>query len=151
MPTVYLAGPITGLSYGTSTDWREYAIKDLATAKIRGVSPLRAKDYLKNESNIADSYESIALSSSRGITTRDRWDATRCDLVLANLVGAEKVSIGTVMELAWADAARKPIILVIEPEKNVHDHAMVREVTGFRVSTLEEGLKIAKAILSEAF
>jgi hypothetical protein len=35
--------------------------------------------------------------------TRDRFDATRCDVLLVNLLGAERVSIGTMMEVAWAD------------------------------------------------
>lgn len=148
MSTCYLAGPITGLTYGDCTDWREYAVKELATVGIRGVSPLRAKDYLKNETNISSSYENIALSSSRGIMTRDRWDATRCDVVLANFLGADKPSFGTVMEIAWADLARIPVVLVIEPEKNPHDHPMVREAAGFRVATLAEGVHIVKAILS---
>ncbi len=148
MSTVYLAGPITGLSYEGCTDWREFAISYLAESGITGVSPLRAKHYLSDEKNIEDSYEDIALSSSRGITTRDRWDTTRCDVILANFVGAERVSIGTAMELAWADLTRTPSIVVMETEGNVHDHAMIREVTGYRVRTLMEGLHIAEAILT---
>jgi len=35
----------------------------------------------------------------------------------------------------------------MKPEGDLHDHSMVREITGFRVATLEEGLDIAKAIL----
>ena len=148
MSTVYLAGPITGLSYNGCTDWREHAIKSLSEVGIRGVSPLRAKEYLQNQHVIADCYENQVLGSAKGITTRDRWDATRCDILLANLLGADKVSIGTVMEIAWADLSRIPVVLVMEPEKNGHDHAMIREAAGFRVTTLEEGLRLVKAILS---
>jgi hypothetical protein len=147
MKRVYLAGPITGLSFEGCTDWREYAIKELATAGITGLSPMRSKDYLKSENIVGDSYEDTVLSCSRGITTRDRWDTTRCDLILVNFLGAEKVSIGTVMEIAWADLVRTPSIIVMEPEGNAHDHAMIRECTGFRVETLEAGLEVAKAIL----
>lgn len=155
---VYLAGPITGLSFEGCTDWREYAIKDLDREGITGLSPMRAKEYLSGESAVGDSYENTVLSSSRGIITRDRWDTTRCDVILANFLGAERVSIGTVMEIAWADLSRIPIIVVMEPPqpgaigttpspRNVHDHSMIREATGFRVETLEEGLNVAKAIL----
>ena len=146
MKIVYLAGPITGLSFDGCTDWREFAIKELSTVGITGLSPMRAKDYLRNERIVGDSYEDTVLSSSRGIITRDRWDTNRCDVILVNFLGAEKVSIGTVMELAWADAARVPSIVVIEPG-NVHEHSMLREVTGFRVETLEEVLNVAKSIL----
>ena len=147
MKRVYLAGPITGLSFEGCTDWREYAIKDLSTAGITGLSPMRAKDYLQSESIVGDAYENTVLSSSRGIITRDRWDTTRCDVILVNFLGAERVSIGTIMELAWADLARIPSIVVMEPKQNEHEHSMVREATGFRVETLEEGLNVAKAIL----
>jgi hypothetical protein len=157
MKTVYLAGPITGCSYEGCVDWREYAIKELAAVGITGLSPMRAKDYLQREKIIGDSYERTVLSSSRGIITRDRWDTTRCDIILANFLGAEQVSIGTVMEIAWADLARVPIIMAMEPTLpstrlplrpgNVHEHSMLREAAGFRVETLEDGLNVAKAIL----
>jgi len=52
------------------------------------------------------------------------------------------------IEYGWADASRKPIISVIEKEGNVHDHSIVRELTGFRVETLEDGLHVARALLN---
>jgi nucleoside 2-deoxyribosyltransferase len=72
-----------------------------------------------------------------------------CSLVFINLLGTKKVSIGTVMEIAWADANRIPIVLVMEKEGNLHDHAMINECVGFRVSTIREGIEIAKAILGD--
>ena len=147
MKNVYLAGPITGLTFEGCTDWREFAIKELKAVGITGLSPMRAKDYLKNETFIGDEYQNTVLSSSRGIITRDRWDTTRCDLILVNFLGAGIVSIGTVMEMAWADICRIPIIAVMKPGGDLHDHSMIREVIGFRVESLEEGLRVAKAIL----
>lgn len=144
---VYLAGPISGLSYGGCTDWREYAKSELAKEGIIGVSPMRAKEYLAEEMNIKDSYNTV-LSCGKGITTRDRFDTKNCNLVLANLLGAKKVSIGTVLEFGWADAYRNPIIAVMEKSGNPHDHAMIKELIGFRVETLDEGIHIAEAILS---
>lgn len=149
MKRVYLAGPITGLTFGGCTDWREYAQKQLSVAGITGVSPMRAKENLKAYGElIGDEYFDEVLSCGKGITARDRWDTMNSDLVLVNLLGAGKVSIGTMIEYGWADAARNPIITVIEKEGNVHDHAIQREITGFRVATLDEGLNVAKAILT---
>ena len=54
MDLVYLAGPITGLTFDGCTDWREYAKKSLAEAGIDGLSPMRAKDYLKYACEIFD-------------------------------------------------------------------------------------------------
>lgn len=145
-PTVYLSGPITGLTYVGATDWRDYA-KAVLAPEIDGLSPMRAKDYLAGEQALAAAgYSEKALSCAKGITTRDRYDTTRADLMLVNLLGAERVSIGTMIEFGWADAARVPIVLVMG-DGNPHDHAMVREMAGFIVPTLDEGLDIVKAIL----
>lgn len=146
LPKVYLAGPITGLSFGEATDWREAAITRLGVHGILGLSPLRAKDYLLAETTLADEYVDKVLSCQKGITTRDRFDCQRADILLVNLAGAERVSIGTMIELGWADSVRVPIILVLEPG-SPHDHAMVREVAGWIVPNLQEALDVAIAVL----
>lgn len=147
MKTVYLAGPITGLDYNGCTDWREYAISVLAKDSIIGVSPMRAKEYLSKEKVISNDYDTV-MSCQKGITTRDRYDTITRDVFLANLLGTKSVSIGTMIEFGWADLSRKPIITIMEREGNLHDHGIVRELTGFRVETLEEGLHVAKTILN---
>lgn len=143
---LYLAGPITGVSYGASTDWRKYVAEKLPKY-IQGVSPMRGKKYLNKEKSVKDCYENRPLSSRKGITTRDRFDVMRCDMLFVNLEGAEKVSIGTVMEIAWADMLRKPIVIVMS-KNNVHYHSMVRESAGFIVSSLDKAIQIAVAVLS---
>lgn len=151
MHTVYLAGPITGLNFKGATDWRDYAIAELAAEDIKGLSPMRCKDYLKDIPELEATCESYGalglLSSPRNIMTRDRFDATRCDVLLVNLLGAERVSVGTVMEIAWADLYRTPIVCAIEPEGNIHEHAMIAEAIGFRVPTLEAAIEVTKSIL----
>jgi nucleoside 2-deoxyribosyltransferase len=144
---VYLAGPINGLNYNGCNDWREHAIEELAKSEIVGVSPMRFKKFLDNGKIIKGEYGDNVLSCSRGVTTRDRFDVINCDIMLANLIGCTNVTIGTMIEYGWADMARKPIITIIEKSGNVHDHPMLRELTGFRVDNLEEGLYIAKTIL----
>lgn len=159
MKTVYLAGPITGLSFDDCTDWREYACKRFNPG-IHGLSPMRGKEYLKaldvmpdcvaQQEEAAAQTDGIAavLSSQRGIMARDYYDCTRADVVLANLLGAETVSIGTTMEIAWCHATSTPLVLVMEPEGNLHDHCMLREAAGWRTQTLEEGIHVVNAVLS---
>ncbi len=215
--TVYLAGPIAGCSYAGCTDWREYAIGALLDAGIKGLSPMRAKEYLKDverklehpypvgtrvshvdfaeataqgegvvmgygEANVSyyvrwndtghvshwnrtkikaaadvgfsatcEEYGHLSpMSGPRGIMTRDRFDATRCDVLLVNLLGATRVSIGTTMEIAWADLKRTPIVLCMEAPgtDNPHEHCMITEAVGFRCTTLDEGLHVVRSILS---
>ena len=147
---IYLAGPITGLDYSGATDWRDYVRTELAKKGIEGLSPMRGKEYLSHVKEFTangDEYRPLSvISSNRGIMTRDRFDATRCDVLLVNLLGAKKASIGTCMEIAWADLSRIPIIVVMEKEGNPHDHGMLNEATGYRVETLDEAINIAKII-----
>lgn len=166
---VYLAGPITGLSYGETTDWREY-VKDklhqqilvsrptefydtwsYKDSPIEAYSPMRAKEYLYREQVIKDNYDynpADVLSTAKGITTRDRWDCMTCDLLFVNFLGATKVSIGTVLEIAWADSKRTPIVMAIESDgSNIHEHAMINECVGFRVDNLDAGIHVMKSIL----
>lgn len=141
----YLAGPITGLSYEGATDWRAYA-KSKLDPSIAGMSPLRGKSYLSQVKEIKDTYEDIAMSCAKGITARDFNDCRRADIVIANLKGADRVSIGTVIEIAWAKAFNVPCIAVID-DGDMHDHAMIRESVGFIVNTLDEAIHIANAVL----
>lgn len=147
---MYLAGPITGLTYDGAEDWRAFAKAELGAAGIKAVSPLRGKDYLRGIPALtADcaGYGALnCMSSPRGIMTRDRYDATRCDALLVNLLGADRVSIGTVMEIAWADLCRTPIVVAMEASGNLHEHAMIAEAIGFRVTSLAEALHVVKAI-----
>ena len=96
---------------------------------------------------IQDSYEENPMTCSKGIVTRDRFDCTRADAVLFNMLGAKTVSIGTCIEFGWADAARNPVVLVMEDASNLHDHPMVREIAGFRVNDLDAGIRLLERIL----
>lgn len=147
MKTVYLSGPITGLTYDQGQDWREWAYRELATVGVHGLSPLRGKDYLRKEGVLKAQYLDVhPLSTPKGIVTRDRNDTIHSDVVLVNVLGAERVSIGTVIEMGWADLARVPIVLVMEPG-NVHDHAMVTELAGFITPDLDVAIDIILTIL----
>jgi len=155
-PLIYLAGPIDGCSYGECTDWRKYAIEELAKEGIIGISPMRTKEFLKKYPKICEGIEKNVLTCDRGIVSRDTWDIRRCDAVLFNLLGAKKVSIGTSTEYGMAHILNKPIITVMEKPvetkdgkiQNVHEHAMIRDMTDYRVETLDAGLDVIKSLFS---
>ena len=149
---VYLAGPIDGCTYGECMNWREYAIKNLAEEGITGLSPMRAKDFLKKYEVMREGLEEHFMTTDEGIVTRDIWDVQRADAVLFNLLNAKKISIGTMVEYGWASAFNKPIITVMEKrgskKENIHEHPMVRRASGYRVETLEQGLTVVKALFA---
>ena|SRR2546427_12993023 len=149
---VYLAGPITGLTFGEATDWREYAIKQLANYGIKGISPMRAKEYLATIGTISGTGKEYShlgtFSTPEAVITRDRWDTTRADAVLVNLLGAKAPSIGTIAEIAWAYDHRVPLVCAMEKEGNVHDHMFITQmVKPYRVETLKGAIDIVRAIL----
>jgi nucleoside 2-deoxyribosyltransferase len=146
-PSVYIAGPITGLSYQGSTDWRKLAYTALSRSEITVYSPMRNLDFLAHMKQMPDAYEHNALSAAKGIVAQDRFDVMRADLVYANLLGAERVSIGTVIELAWAHAFNTPVLISMEPEGNPHDHAFIKEIAGWIVPSIEEAISTIRHIL----
>jgi nucleoside 2-deoxyribosyltransferase len=150
--TVYLAGPIAGLNYDGATWWREYAASYLEDFDIKALSPMRAKQYLRDvetfSGNCGAESSMGPLSGARAVVARDRFDVERCNVLLVNLLGAERVSIGTMFEIAWAHQRHTPVVLVMEADgSNIHEHAFVTEAAGFRVATLDEGIAVVRAIV----
>lgn len=147
-PIVYLAGPITGLTYEGSVEWRDWFAQSLGQNGIAASSPMRCKEALRTVGVLEATCGQHPGHNARTVMTRDRFDATHCDVLLANLLGAERVSIGTCMELAWADLARIPTVVIMEPDgTNPHEHAMITEAIGFRVADLDSALRTVVEIL----
>ncbi len=151
-PLVYLAGPIANTQRAEAVGWRFEATNALRERNIEALSPMRAKERLARN-DIGDNFHKYedegVFFTSRGIMTRDRNDVIRCDALLVNLLGARKLSAGTVMELAWADILRKPVVVAIEAEGNPHDnHPMIHEAIPFRVTSLDEAIDAVATILN---
>lgn len=147
MSKVYLAGPITGLSYGEARlGWRQHF--PTLVPGIDCFSPMRGKDSLKDVKVLERwAYETSPLTTAAGITTRDHNDVYNCDVMVANFLGSEVGSLGTAIEFGWASAYKKPIVTVMEA-KNVHDHLMIRHLSGYIVPTLEEAAHIVKLLVT---
>ncbi len=150
---VYLSGPIKGLAYGESTNWRK-TFADGLPEDIFALSPMRGKDYLSDEEVISESYENIPLSSQHGIVTRDRNDVSRCDVVVGYLARSQEVSIGTVFEYAWAYLLRKPTVTIVNDSiwnGNVHNHPFMREATDFLVGDIPEAIHIVELLIGNKY
>lgn len=149
--SVYLAGPISGLSYDEAVAWRERTRLALAMHGIEAYSPMRCKSALAKLDDISSHGRDYAhlspLAHPRAIMTRDHYDATHCDVMLVNFRGAKEVSVGTVMEIAWAHTRQIPIVAAIDADGNVHDHMMVTEAIDFCCLTLDEAIAVVVGIL----
>lgn len=169
---IYLAGPITNLSWQEATEWRKYMIDKFMDASKNGkyyisLSPLRGKEYLSSENDIKDQYTQHKMSTQKVITRRDLNDVKRSDLIIVNLLNTSRISIGTILEIGAAAILNIPIILIMEEAKssllvsedaskklvlsdksddilkNVHDHSMVRESATLVCETLDEAFNFA--------
>lgn len=151
--TVYLYGPITGLTYAGAQDWRAWMRDQLAPHGIDAVSPLRFKHYLAQLSKISGhgrEYSDMGvLSAQQGVLTRDKFDVLRADMLLGNFLAAKIPSIGSMFEQAWAHLHHKPIAVAIEEpgSGNPHDHMFFNGTVGFSVRSLEALRDVAIAVL----
>jgi nucleoside 2-deoxyribosyltransferase len=150
-PRVYLCGPISGLDYDDSTTWRNQAATVLAEAGITAYSPMRAKEMTRAWGEKITPARSMAgehpLLTSKGIMCRDYTDCTRADALLVNFLGAQTVSLGSIMELAWAFHLHIPVVCAGEADNINVAHPMAHEAINFRVDTLSEGIDLIKTIL----
>lgn len=149
--TIYLAGPITGLTHDEARyGWRE-EFDTLMPEHIYCNSPMRGKEMLKDFGVLTSGkgYPDNPLTSSSGILTRDFNDVRTADAMIACFVeSGGRLSGGTFMEYGFAHALRIPIIGIgSEDDPNLH-HLMAQSVLGYRVETLEEAAKIITLLLT---
>lgn len=148
---------MAGLSFAKANQWRHFAKIDLRKHGIRSISPIafRGAKPSANRKEVfgkqISSHDEIAGvgDQANAILASDRFDTRRCDVMLVNFLGAKKVSIGTVCEIAWADAYRIPIVCMIEDEGNPHDHLLLMGMTGFRVNNFNAGIETVVTILGD--
>lgn len=144
---VYLAGPIAGHTFDEAISWRDKCREMFAFNHIGVISPLRNKEFLRNGDTIGKhAYPEWGVTAGSAIVARDRNDVMRCDAVLMYLGGAKAVSIGTMVELGWADAYRKPVIVVME-QRNVHDHLFVVQLASAVATDLLEAVALVEAFV----
>lgn len=135
---VYLAGPMTGMKIEDVRAWRLKAKDKLAEFGFTVLDPSRGLMFLKPEEVVQDAYVDEFKETKHVIFERDRFDSIRADILFVNLKHCNRVSIGTMMEMAWAHQAGRFIVTVIEKEGNPHMHAFVREASSIIFEDPEE-------------
>lgn len=148
---IYLAGPITGLTHDEARyGWRA-AFKLLMAEHIHCNSPMRGKDMLKNFGVLTsgEGYPRDAMTSPKGINSRDFNDVKTCDAMVACfLESGGRLSGGTMIEYGYAHAFQKPVICIgPEDDPNVQ-HLMAQDIQGWRVDGLDEAATIVNLLLT---
>lgn len=160
-PRLYLAGPITGFTHTEAVAWRQHAFSRFRRVGIEAFSPMRFDHGLDSTGTpLADAPNTNIFTTSEGIIARDRADLFRSELAFFNFLGAREVSRGSVVEVGWASAWNKLIVMVIEGandirdkredrvRRNPHDHAFITGQPGvYLVESLDEGIDAAIALI----
>lgn len=154
---VYLAGPINGCTRGEANNWRDELAADLADVGIVGVSPLRCEPLIgsdryggceTNGKPANEIYTDPRFGVPKAIKSKNYIDVHVCDVVVAYLpkeANDRRPSYGTIMEIAWAHEARKPVILVSD-DPAVYGHPVIAESVQWSVRTLDEAYDIIKGV-----
>lgn len=148
MNRIYLAGPITSFTENQASTWRKTVTNHLSKFNIECFSPMRDTKSLPENTPICGKTEyGCAFTSSKGVMSRDFFDVKRADLVFVNFLGSKQVSVGTVMEVAWAWQMQKPIVVVADKDDYHVNHLMMKEAISVQVSTISEGMDAAISFL----
>jgi nucleoside 2-deoxyribosyltransferase len=146
---IYLAGAIAGCSIGEANDWRDAAIARLALHGITGISPLRC------EPPVNGRYGELSgdpkFGTARAIASKNLLDVDHCDVVLAYLPkppDGRRVSVGTVIEIGWAHAMGKPVILVTD-DPALAGHPLVNFCSAWLLASLDEAIELLVGLLRD--
>lgn len=145
-PSVYLAGPMTGLTMEEASAWRE-EVRARLKHKWTVISPTDIRysgEYDGPDGSLtAPSIEELERLPEHlrpgALVTMDEFFVDRSEFVLVNLLGATVASIGTMWEMGYAWAKGKKIVTIIDPE-NIHDHPFVYRRSHVLLSSVEEAI-----------
>lgn len=134
---VYIAGKISGYSYDEVVNYFKQTADRLEKIGYETMHPMLGKSALRTEIAMKSEGYGNPESTNHAIIERDRWMVENSDIILCDLTMANRVSIGSVMELAWAEYLHKLVIVVME-NSNIHRHAFVLEAADVIFETIEE-------------
>lgn len=101
--------------------------------------PMTGKASLRCEKEFrAEGMNNSPMTTNHAILGRDKWMVVQSDIVYVNLEGAtNRVSIGSMFEMAWAKLLNKYVVLALDPI-SIHRHAFVLEAADIVFNTADE-------------
>lgn len=143
-PTLYLAGPMSGLTWRQALEWRKQAT-DILHTHWRIINPVRHQVSVEQLDEIIpcgvqdDSHTALHLCAT-GLCAQDEFYIDQSDWLLCNYLDAVRPSFGTVWEQGYAWGRNKHILSVIEPG-SLHDHPFVRRRSHVFTPNLDDAIQ----------
>jgi nucleoside 2-deoxyribosyltransferase len=141
---IYIAHQISGLAFDQANDYFLQTAEILADYGYDVLSPMTGKGYLrpdaKTDEEVLQSVGYLFPSATdHAIFERDRWMVTQADIVYVNLEDMERVSIGCLMELAWASLLGKHTVIVVNTA--IYKHCFVKEAADIMFTSHDEAIE----------
>ena len=143
---VYVAGPISGKTADETFAYFEGVESRLEAIGFEVLTPMKGKNHLRKEGVFKPSGYTYPLSTNHAIFNRDHWMVSQADVILVNLLESERVSIGSMFELAWASHMDKHVVVVM-PEEGIHTHSFVLEAANVIFRSLDEAITYLTELL----
>jgi len=152
-PTVYLAGPIAGLTEGEAKDWRCRVTEALHAHGITGISPLRCEPSIKGRYDIPDGNQSAdkCFGTAQAIGSKNEFDARSCDMILAYFpVTSDRAvpSVGTIIEIGWGKALNIPVVVVTK-DPYLSKHPLIRHCSSWSLDSIDDAIDLFVGILGD--
>lgn len=143
IPTVYLAGPITGMTEKDARDWRVDPLAKLAAMGMRGIDPLRSEP--PDVSGVyGGTYADLKFGTSKAIASKNIIDVKSADIVLCYMpqhLSPTWPSVGTLAELFMAHAWGIPTVVVTD-EPRLAKHPLVQHAASWMLPSLDDALEL---------
>ena len=146
--TIYCAHPISGQTWDQVCEYYNKTKEILLELGYNVLHPMTGKSDIRVEINqrFQPTDFKSPFASNHSIFERDKWMVSNADIVYLNLTGAKIVSIGSMMELAWASLLGKYTIVVMD-EENIHKHAFVLEAADIVLNNEKEVFNYLKKLI----
>ena len=132
---VYLAGYMSGEKLKQCLAWRREIRKHYGNWKGAGVPyPIAFLDPFNGAE--LETIDKKGLKSSvpyRAIVHGDLKSVEKAEILVVNLdtFGADRPSIGTFCEMAWAYYLKKPMIVIVDDKSILKQHPFIKEFLDF--------------------
>lgn len=144
---VYLAGPITGLTFPIANAWRQRVVDSLPGYEF--LNPLR----FDRDDVMTFEHRCPAFDGMKNIVRRNYHDVQRSDVILAcfETCSADNVSIGSVYELAWGYSLRIPVVPgltmdMVQRPSTSYNHPYLKEAVDYLTDNLDEAIRIIRIL-----
>lgn len=142
---VYCARPITGCKFNEIEAYYRRITTRLSAISIQVFIPAWRRDFHEGDRKPESDGSWASPEIDRDIKEGDKWLVQHSDILFANLVDAVQASIGSAMEIAWADDVGVKSVVVMD-KSGIHRHPFVCNCAARIYSTEEEALRYLETL-----